>query len=407
MAAHHDFLIALMVTSPFSCAASDGDARTTPGTASFAETSPALGDPLPGLTVSERARFAAGRDAFEEVESVSDGLGPVFNDVSCAACHLQGAIGGASARTVTRFGRVSGGAFDPLAELGGSLIQSQGIGPITSGGQTCDYVAERVPAQANVVAMRLTTPLFGLGLVDAVPDATLVALAARQAADSPATAGRVNLVSNVVTGTLTVGKLGWKAQVPSLAQFAADAYLNEMGITSPLFPHENCPGGDCKLLACDPTPDPEDDGTDTRAFADFMMLLAPPARSTTHGQTIPGERIFGQIGCAACHVPALTTGSSAIAALDRVTFAPYSDFLLHDMGMSGDGIAQGQAGVRDMRTAPLWGLRARGVFLHDGSATSVTAAIVAHDGQGRAARDRFAALPAGQSKLVLAFLASL
>src|SRR5262249_50714398 len=156
--------------------------------------------------------------------------------------------------TETRFGTITNGAFDPLVEHGGSLIQGNGIGPQGA----CTFVGEVVPAQATLVARRRTTPLFGLGLVDAVPDATFFALARKQAHSEPATAGRPNIVTDVTTGRPAVGKFGWKSQVPSLLVFSGDAYLNEMGITTPMFPDENCPQGDCSLLDCDPVPGVDD-----------------------------------------------------------------------------------------------------------------------------------------------------
>lgn len=367
---------------------------------------PELGDALPNLTSAERALFESGRDAFAEEESVADGLGPVFNGSSCGSCHSQGGLGGGSEALVTRFGRTRNGQFDAMNEFGGSLIQSQGIG--TAGtSASCDYQAETVPPEATIVARRITTPLFGLGLVDAVNDGAFEDIARGQRQLSPETAGKVNRVANLVTGRTSVGKFGWKGQNPSLAQFSADAYLNEMGITSQLFPEENCPQGDCAKLDCDPIPGIEDQDGDTELFTHFMTLLAPPARGPITRDVRSGEVVFQAAGCASCHLPTLKTGPSPVKALDRVEFHPYSDFLLHDMGSLGDGIEQGEAKGRDMRTAPLWGLRARTRFLHDGRAESVEDAIRGHDGQGRRSRDRFEALSRDQKSALLAFLSSL
>src|SRR6185503_10119890 len=138
------------------------------------------------------------------------------------------------------------------------------------------FRAETVPAAATIVTKRRTTPLFGLGLVDAVPDADFIALAVKQAARGDGTAGRVSIVADVVHGGTAVGKFGWKAQVPNLMQFSADAYFNEMGITSPLFAAENCPKGNCAELAFTPVPALNDDGAGVVAFNDSMTLLAPP-----------------------------------------------------------------------------------------------------------------------------------
>jgi len=287
-----------------------------------------------------------------------------------------------------------------MTAAGGSLIQDHAIG--LANGVT--FVPEVVPTDATIVAGRRTTPLFGLGLVDAVRDRTYRALAAAERWYTPGTAGRVSLVTNIATGQPAVGKFGWKAQVPSLFVFAADAYLNEMGVTNPLFPNENCPQGDCALLAANPRPDLNDDGTDVREFADFMTFLAPPPSGARQRSVAGGAILFAGIGCASCHTPALQTGRSVVAALDRKTFFPFSDFLLHDMGTLGDGIAQGDAGQREMRTAPLWGLNKVTKFLHDGRTTSVAAAILAHDGQGAHAAHRFSALRADQQQRLLDFL---
>jgi CxxC motif-containing protein (DUF1111 family) len=373
-------------------------------TQALARARTALGDPLPGLADADLAAFEEGKATFEEVEAAADGLGPVFNENSCAACHT-GPTGGSNGRLETRFGRKNAdGSFDPLTALGGSLLQDHGIGDVPGH----HFAAEAVPPEANVIAGRRTTPLFGLGLVDATPDATFRTLAARQALYTPAAAGKVAMVDNLATSKKAVGKFGWKDGNPTLLQFSADAYLNEMGITSPIFPDENCPQGDCAALGFNPRPDVNDaDGADVQKFADFMTFLAPPARGTITLKTLIGEGVFVAIGCAVCHVPTLATGPNAVKALDRVAYHPFSDFLLHDMGSLGDGIVQGAAGAREMRTAPLWGLRHATVLLHDGRAHSVRDAILAHDGQGLRSRNRFAALDSPAKDALLAFLASL
>ena len=374
-------------------------------TAAVSDRPPAFGDPLPGLTAQQNEAFVDGRNDFAEVESVADGLGPVFNGRSCAECHSVPATGGGSERTVTRFGTTTNGQFDPLAQFGGSLIQDHAI--TRADGASHDYAPETVPAPATIVAHRRTPPLFGLGLVDAVPDSDFAALAAQEAQRHDGTAGRVNMVFNPATGTTTAGKFGWKSQVPSLFVFSGDAYLNEMGITNPMFPNENCPNGDCKQLKWNPRPDLNDLGDGVAAFNNYMTMLGAPPRGLITTDVTAGEQVFAQIGCAGCHVATLHTGHSDIAALDNVPFHPYSDFLIHDMGALGDGIAMGQATGSEVRTAPLWGLRMITRFLHDGRATTLDAAILAHDGQGRAARDAFAALDATSKSKLMAFLNSL
>jgi CxxC motif-containing protein (DUF1111 family) len=369
---------------------------------------PQLGDPLPGLTADQLTLFQQGQDQFEEVEDASGGLGPVFNEASCATCHATPAVGGSGARLETRFGRLVRGVFDPLAGLGGSLMQDHAIDASTGYTGSYKFVPEVVPAVANVTARRRTTPLFGLGLVEAVPDQTLIALT--QAQCNTPTPGRANLVTSPSTGQLAVGRFGWKAQQAILFDFAGDAYLNEMGVTTPLFPNENCPQGNCAALAFDPLPSnvPNDvDNSSLVKFANFMRLLAPPPRGAITPSVRAGGQVFVRIGCASCHVPVLATGPSPIAALNHVTFAPFSDFLLHDMGSLGDGIAQGGAGTREMRTAPLWGVSAQPSLLHDGRAATLDDAIRAHDGQARPARDLFNRLNTSDHQALIAFLRSL
>jgi CxxC motif-containing protein (DUF1111 family) len=370
-----------------------------------ASLAPNFGDPLAGLASSEMNRFNDGKAEFQSVETVADGLGPVFNDVSCASCHLTPAVGGAGARLVTRFGTMKpDGTFDPMAGAGGSLIQSQGIGPVG----TCNYLSEIVPPEATVVTGRRTTPLFGLGLIEAVPARTFLELAVAESLDPDGTGGIPSIVTDVSTGLPAIGRFGWKAQVPTLHQFAGDAYLNEMGITTPQFPNENCPQGNCASLSCNPRPDLNDGDDAVQALADYMTMLAPPPRAATSGNGIQlGEGVFTAIGCAGCHRANLKTGASPIHALSNVTFHPYSDFLLHDMGSLGDGITQNHATGRLMRTAPLWGLRKEPTLLHDGRAATIEQAILAHDGQGKRSRDRFAALSAPVKALVISFLSSL
>lgn len=358
---------------------------------------------LPDLTVAERQAFMVGAHTFNRAYAVAEGLGPVFNDTSCAACHPAG---GGSDRVVTRFGRTADDAFDPLEYLGGSLLQDRGIGPVTTVDGTHDFTGESVPDEANVIALRRSQSLLGLGFVDAVPDAMWLAIAEEEQAD-PSTAGRVQLVFDPTTGGTLVGKFGWKAQVPTLRVFAGDAMLNEMGITSPGFRDEVCPQGDCLALGFNPTPALNDDGRDASAMTDFMRMRAAPIRGPITEDVRAGEVLFGQIGCASCHRPAIQTGPSTIRALDRAVFHPYSDFLLHDMGGLGDSIPQGIAGGREMRTAPLWGLRFSTSYLHDGSAETPEAAIRRHDGQALAARQRFEGLDDGLRAAVLAFLGSL
>lgn len=361
-----------------------------------------FGAPLSGLTSTELALFNEGRIAFTEVESPQTGLGPIFNGRSCIECHGGPAPGGSSPIVVTRFGRTIAGVFDPLTAKGGPLLQRFAIDPAA---------IERIPPEANVVAQRQSTPLYGLGLIEAIPDEAILAQA--NAAKPDGVRGRAAIVVDAVTQQPRVGRFGWKAQHATLLAFAADAYLNEMGITNRFFPAENAPNGDAALLArFDRLPDPEDiaDATgrsDIDSVANFMRLLAPPPRIGTLAQARTGEALFAQVGCSACHVPAMTTGPSDVAALAGRSVGLHSDLLLHDMGALNDGIAQAAAGANEIKTPPLWGLRASAPYLHDGRAPTIDAAIRAHDGEGRAARDRYEALAPALRQQIIDFLNTL
>ena len=387
-------------------------------TASFAAKRRALnpvpaqpGVPLRGLPASLLARFEAGRAEFAKRQTLDDGLGPILNGSSCGECHDRGGLGGAGINDVTRIGRMTKDVFDPLIRVGGPTLQVRWLQ--VRDGSAHEFRGEFLPREATIVAHRRTPSLFGLGLVDATPDATFVALAAEQAVRNDGTAGRVAMVDNLAAGMKTVGKFGWKAQHPTLFQFIAEAFLNELGITNPSFPHENCRNGDCGQMKFNPRPDLNDDGSATQRLVDFVTLLAPPKRGQASGEAVAGEAVFQRIGCESCHVSTLQTGPNDDPALDRVTYHPYSDFLLHDMGTMGDGMHEGSAIGREIRTAPLWGLRFKAplemmrAYLHDGLAKSLDAAIERHDGQGRASRDRFRTLNETERAQLLAFLRSL
>ena len=377
--------------------------RPTPTSLPTPQLRPEFGDPLPGLSLEQLAAFATGLEEFENEETVAGGLGPIFNHVSCVACHSGPTTGGSSDIVVTRFGRTVNGVFDPLAEKGGSLLQQFAIDPA---------VREVVPPEANVIARRRTTPLFGLGLIEAIPDETIRQLALRQKPDG--VAGRICEVTDITTGLKRVGRFGWKAQQATLLAFSADAYLNEMGITSRFFPKENAPNGNETLLALfDTIADPEDEidpatrRGDIDVVADYMRFLGAPPRLPLSTSARTGQGLFNQVGCATCHTPLMFTGPNRVPALDRKEVWLFSDLLLHDMGSLGDGIGQGAAKPTEMRTAPLWGLRASAPYLHDGRARTVHDAIAAHEGEGRVARDRYLRLTPQQRRQLLDYLNSI
>ena len=346
--------------------------------------------------------FNAGLDEFEEVETIEEGLGPVFNGKSCAECHAVPSTGGSEPNVgvarETRISRIFNGRFDPLdgsvsVDRGGQLLQQRAIGV-----QGCTLKGEVVPPEATIVSRRNSTPLFGAGLMEAIPEGTILG--------NQHNGGRPNYVSNPDTGAAELGRFGWKAQVATLHQFAGDAYLNELGITNPSFPHENRPQGQPIQLGCDTVGDPEDDGSGVTGFTNFMRFLAPAPRGPLTPQVQRGEQVFSQIGCASCHVPTMMTGRNSVAALSNKPVNLFSDLLLHDIG-TGDGIEQGRATGNDFRTAPLWGLSRRDRFMHDASSNKIEGAIQRHGVEAKDALNGFLGLPQSNHDALLAFLDSL
>ncbi len=366
------------------------------------------GDPLPGVTPREFEEFRLGLNAFTGVETVDDGLGPAFNGTSCGGCHSVPAIGGISPMAEVRAGhREPDGSFRALDGTGNTLFHTFSLPT-----HACQPV---LPPDTNVVARRMPIPLFGAGLVEAIPDDTLLSLADPLDRNRDGSAGRASMVIDLATGERRVGRFGWKAQVATLLTFSGDAYRNEMGITNDLFPTELAFGiTPDQMKLCDLIRDPEDKldpvtgRRDIDLFADFMRFLAPIARGPIDDTVREGERVFGAIGCAACHIPVLTTGPSANPILDRKPVPLFSDLLLHNIG-TGDGIRQGDstASPDEIRTPALWGLRLRRPFLHDGSAASIDDAINRHRGEAELAQRGFVQLDERSKSALLAFLRSL
>jgi CxxC motif-containing protein (DUF1111 family) len=369
-----------------------------------------LGRPLPGITPADFERFRVGLDDFLEVETAEEGLGPAFNGTSCAACHSVPAIGGIGLITEVRAGiRTPDGGFRPVRNADGSDGDTL-FHTFSVPNHACQPL---IPPEVNVIARRIPVPLFGAGLIEAIPDDVIEARADPDDRDRDGVSGRVALVRDLVTGERRVGRFGWKAQHATLKAFAADAYRNEMGITNEIVATELAVGiSPENMRLCDRIPDPEDvpdprtglSGVDN--FEAFMKFLAPPPRAPVTDAVREGERLFAAVGCAACHVPTLQTGPSPNPLFDRRAVPLFSDLLLHDVG-TGDGIGQEAAQPDEIRTPALWGLRFRRILLHDGSATSVEDAIERHGGEAALAREGVRRLdPTGRAAL-LAFLASL
>jgi len=428
------------------------------------------GDGLPGLTADETAFFLDGGTRFADVEVVTgganNGLGPRFNSDQCLSCHSQPAAGGTSparnpsiavatrngAKNVVpwfivangpvreaRFkrnpnGTNDGGVHDLFVITGRSDAKGCNIAqptftpagnPLTGQG-----------GNPNVI-FRIPTPLFGAGLIEAIPDSEILGNMKANASvksglgiyghPNAHLSGNANLSAN--DGTIT--RFGWKAQNKSLLMFAAEAYNVEMGVTNQLFPQERDETPGCLFNATPedtvnftPTTTPGSNPntavlSDIEGFADFMRMLAPPTPAPATPSTTNGRALFTRVGCVHCHTPSFTTGrmiasgssTSPSAALSNQTANLFSDLLVHHMGKGlADGVTQGAAGPDEFRTAPLWGVGQRVFFLHDGRTTNLVEAIEDHRSQGSEANkviEEFRRLKAKEQQDILNFLRSL
>jgi CxxC motif-containing protein (DUF1111 family) len=364
-------------------------------------------DTLNEDTVVAGRSFNDNRFIFEETEVIADGLGPTYNAQSCRECHQNVVTGGASQIAEHRTGHMTNGQF--FEAPGGSLVHSRA---------TNAEIVERVSFQDDIRTFRISTNTLGNGFVEAIANDTLLDIRNAQPSSMRGTAIIVPVLEAGNFGR--IGRFGWKAQHASLQSFSADAYLNEMGITSPLFPTENTSSGN-DVSAFDPVADPEDDGEDVVAFADFMRATKAPSRGPITSAVSAGDSIFRQIGCNVCHTTTIVTADPGTringgaftvpAALGNKIIHPFSDFLLHDIG-TGDGIPflptpDYAFSTNMIRTAPLWGLRTRNRLMHDGLAFTLTEAILRHSGQASTVRTRFQQLSGTQQSQLRAFLNSL
>jgi len=317
----------------------------------------------------------------------AQGLGPLFNRQSCVQCHQAPSAGGMGPDGLAvgrRVGRFEGGTFDPLLGAGGPVARDHSIAEL---GVPCDLAAGP-PAAANLISIRNAPSLYGLGLIDAIPDDVI-------RAGATANGGRVNIARDAA-GRERVGRFGWKAHNAMLEQVVADAFRNELGITNPIAPTDlveagsGCGGPKAAL---------DDDGTAVRAVTAFIASLPPP-RSNVGLQHRAGQALFATIGCTACHTPTLSVNGTDLPL--------YSDLLLHDLGPAlDDRVVQGEATGKEWRTTPLWGLSMRSRLLHDGRASNVPDAIRAHDGEAAASVRAFRQLGWHDQAELVAFLLAL
>jgi CxxC motif-containing protein (DUF1111 family) len=383
-----------------------------------------VNEPVPP-TARGNGRFEDNKFIFSERETIEDGLGPTYNDVGCVECHQSVDVGAFGQQMEFRAGHLVNGAF--VDAPGGQLIHARG---------TDSDVVEHISTAETVKAFRVTLSTLGDGFVEALANATLQNNVAAQPLAQRGTLTQVPVTE--ANNALRIGRFGWKAQHASLVSFSGDAYLNEMGITNPFDgfggrssnaadagTHEN-PASTAEGVInvtfpspFDPVEDPEDDGDDVLAFADFMAATRAPGRQNPiPAAAVRGDPLFTQVGCAVCHTRTLVTAAPGTlinggaftvpTALGNKIIHPFSDFALHNIG-TGDGIVQnaGQASANQLRTPPLWGIRARNRLMHEGLNVTIFDSIQLHAGQATAARNAFNALTAGQRNDLIAFVLSL
>jgi len=385
-----------------------------------------LEGPIDNLTVEQRAAFMRGDAEFVRTFAELDGLGPIFIAQSCESCHA-GDGKGHPLFNITRFGKRTGTEFSAMPSDGGPQLQQRAIR---------QYLGEVIPGSANAIS-RFTPPaVTGLGLLEAVSDADILARVDEHDANGDGISGRAHwadsteLVSasiarsaglsptatrHLPVGGKYLGRFGKKGRVVTLLQQTAQAYLEDMGITSALLPHDIV-NPQVGALAHDDVVDPEVAFSVVDRVTFYLRTLRPPPRrEVNHVDVKAGEALFVSTGCAGCHTPSMRTGKTDIAALSEVPFAPFTDLLLHDMGPDlDDKYTEGSATSAEWRTAPLWGVGlaegsqgGTGYYLHDGRARTLRAAIGFHGGEGSRSRAAFNSLNATQQEHLLRYLRSL
>ncbi|MEO8165455.1 MAG: di-heme oxidoredictase family protein [Betaproteobacteria bacterium] len=423
--------------------------------------------PVAGLTKEQMEQFLKGREQFNEAWVVAPepagvwGLGPTFNEDRCAHCHVnngrakapENAEEGVRGMLVRLSipGQNKEGGPNPHPAYGDQL-QNRGIpGRVPAEGHPIftyrqrevslndgEIITLREPqvqctdlpfgelGAGVMMSARIAPAMIGLGLLEAVPEETILAIAQRQ--EKPGVRGRPNYVWDYENGKTVLGRFGWKANQPNLRQQTATAFLSDIGATSQFFPEENCPSAQLQCLdlpsaskcggqgGCTGNYRPEVVPSRLKNISFYLQTLAVPARRNPGDTEVKrGEGLFAQAQCNACHVPQVETGSNAaIAAATNQVIHPYTDLLLHDMGQ---GLADGRpdflAGGRDWRTPPLWGIgliptvNGHSTLLHDGRARNVTEAILWHGGEAQTARDLFKAMSKPERAALVKFVESL
>jgi CxxC motif-containing protein (DUF1111 family) len=368
--------------------------------------------PISPRIPDDECSFDAAVEEFTGPEDTAAGLGPIFNGNGCGECHIANQTLGATSQIVER----RAGFWNSQTRVftdhpGGSLIQDRSFRP--------EEQERVIPSRVNVIALRSTLSVIGDGFVEAIANNTLQGIANNQPSSQRGQVINVPVLEK--PGTTRIGRFGHKGQQASLLSFSADAYVNEMGITSPMQPDENTSNGEDCEEPSDAPDGVDDEGVDVALFALFMRSTLAPPRDTGIGNSPDGQAgstLFNQIGCAVCHTRNITTADpgtlinggafSVPAALGNKIIHPFSDFALHNVG-TGDGVVQnaGQGTANMMRTPPLWGIRARNRLMLEGLNITIFDSIQLHAGQATTSRNNFNALTAAQRNDLIAFVLSL
>jgi CxxC motif-containing protein (DUF1111 family) len=374
-----------------------------------------LGLPIEGLTPEQLRNHVKGDEEFGRNFSVVDGLGPIFVSASCESCHA-GDGKGHPLTTLTRFNKFDGTTHDPMLYAGGPQLQHRSI----SG-----YLGEKMPKEATGFSKFNPPAVSGFGLLEAIPDADLIALADANDANGDGISGVLSYIEppdffkarqwHIPLNGKYIGRFGKKAGAIDLLHQTANAYLQDMGITSD-FHLEDLYNVQAGNFSGDDVADPEVSGSIVRNVVFYMRTLkAPSRRNEDEPAVIEGEKVFARIGCNSCHKKSFTTAQNDIEALSNKTFFPWSDLLLHDMGPElNDNYTEGSATMSEWRTAPLWGLGlaefsqgGSAFYLHDGRATTLEAAIEFHGGEASGSRTKFRQLSTAERENLMMFLKSL
>ncbi|MEY2979965.1 MAG: hypothetical protein RL562_192 [Planctomycetota bacterium] len=420
------------------------------GPATVADCSPnAFGFPLPMLDAAQRRAFSVGNSFFRQnwIEapasaSARDGLGPLFNAASCSACHLKDGRGapptafeGATGLLIRLGVPAAGGPDQPHPVYGGQL-QDRGVRGLSGEARVVieeefvsgrygdgtpfelvrpvyrfDAWADGAPGDDLAIGPRIGQQLIGVGLLEAIPTATLLGRTDPDDEDGDGISGRVHVLPDG-----RIGRFGWKAEQPTIRDQVAAAFAGDLGITSPRFPNDDVTAGQWERLGPEPGEQPEIDDHKLDRIAFYCATLAVPAQRDPENAAVHrGEALFHGMGCVACHVPTQKTGAAAVVdGIAEVTFRPYTDLLLHDLGPElADGTRPGDAGTSEWRTPPLWGIglfetvNGHTRYLHDGRARDLSEAVLWHGGEAQAAREAFRCAPPADRADLLAFLQSL